>query len=387
MLREPRERLRDHRAARPPPDRSLPPSARRGRALPGRPALPAVRGGLPGRAARVLPVYRRGAVRGDPAVAQGDALGLVDRAPVHARGPGAVRGRRRRPARGRVGALEPDRRRARSRAAPLRHAGRDDNRRLPAGPGRQRRGRLLLPPRSGLGGCRGNHGGCGERSGGARRQPRCQMAARSSLLRRPPPGARPARRTSSVVAAPAALAPRLVRLAHHDYPDRLLGASAMRDVYVAGVAMIRFGRYPERDVPDLGAEAGLLALKDTGLSIKDVELMAAGCLFQANAMVGQRILKEVGQKGIPVVNVANACATGSTAFREAWLAVASGAHEVALAVGVAQLGKMGLLAGGGGSGIRTEGVIGSGLMPAVFGQAGMGPMRRYRTTQWPLRDG
>src|SRR5213593_2682825 len=60
-----------------------------------------------------------------------------------------------------------------------------------------------------LGGRPGNHGGCGERSGGARRQPRCQMAARSSLLRR--------------IAALAALAPRLVRLARHDYPDGLLG--------------------------------------------------------------------------------------------------------------------------------------------------------------------
>src|SRR5438477_12570104 len=49
------------------------------------------------------------------------------------------------------------------------------------------------------------------------------MAARSSLLRRPTPGARPARRTSPVVAALAAPAPRLVRLAHYDYPDRLLG--------------------------------------------------------------------------------------------------------------------------------------------------------------------
>jgi len=80
-----------------------------------------------------------------------------------------------------------------------------------------------------LGGRPGNHGGCGERSGGARRQPRCQMAARSSLLRRPTPGARPARRTSSVVAALAALAPRLVRLAHHDYPDRLLGGLRSRN--------------------------------------------------------------------------------------------------------------------------------------------------------------
>jgi len=156
----------------------------------------------------------------------------------------------------------------------------------------------------------------------------------------------------------------------------------MREVFVAGVSMIRFGRYPDRDVPDLGAEAALLALADAGLTMRDVELLAAGCLFQANAMVGQRILQEIGQTGIPVVNVANACATGSTAFREAWMAVASGEHDVALAVGVEQMGKMGLLTGGGGgSGIRTEGVIGSGLMPAVFGQAGMEHMRKYGTTQ------
>jgi len=156
----------------------------------------------------------------------------------------------------------------------------------------------------------------------------------------------------------------------------------MRDVYVAGVGMIRFGRYKDRDVPDLGGEAALLALGDAGLTMRDVELLAAGCLFQANAMVGQRILQEIGQTGIPVVNVANACATGSTAFREAWMAVASGEHDVALAVGVEQMGKMGLLTGGGGgSGIRTEGVIGSGLMPAVFGQAGMEHMRKYGTTQ------
>jgi len=154
----------------------------------------------------------------------------------------------------------------------------------------------------------------------------------------------------------------------------------MRDAYVAGVGMIRFGRYPDRDVPDLGAEAILLALKDAGVTVRDVEMLAAGCLFQANAMVGQRILQEVGQTGIPVINVANACATGSTAFREAWVAVASGMHDVAVAVGVEQMGKMGLL-GGGGSGIRTEGVIGSGLMPAVFGQAGMEHMRKYGTTR------
>src|SRR5438445_7904602 len=61
-----------------------------------------------------------------------------------------------------------------------------------------------------LGGCPGNRGGYGERCGG------CERRARSSLLRRA------FRHGSSVVAALAALAPRLGRLAHHGYPGRLL---------------------------------------------------------------------------------------------------------------------------------------------------------------------
>jgi acetyl-CoA acetyltransferase len=99
-------------------------------------------------------------------------------------------------------------------------------------------------------------------------------------------------------------------------------------------------------------------------------------------MIGQRILQQIGQTGVPVINVSNACATGSTAFREAFMAVASGMYDVAMAVGVEQMGKQGLLGGGGGGSdpaYSTEGRIGSGLMPAVFGQAGMEHMRKYGT--------
>ncbi len=156
----------------------------------------------------------------------------------------------------------------------------------------------------------------------------------------------------------------------------------MRDVAIVGVAMIKFGRYPEKAVPELGAQACLLALKDAGLTMKDVEILVSGNLYQSHATVGQRILKAIGQPGIPVVNVANACATGSTAFREAYMSVASGAYDIALAVGSEQMGKMGLLGTGGGrgEGISPEGILGSGLMPAVFGQAGVEHMRQYGTT-------
>jgi len=154
----------------------------------------------------------------------------------------------------------------------------------------------------------------------------------------------------------------------------------MNDVYVVGIDMIKFGRFPERTVPQIGAEAALMALDDAGLKIQDMEALYCGNLYQANAMVGQRILQEIGQTGITVVNTANACATGATAFREAWMAVKAGAYDLVLAVGVEQMGKGLLGGGGGGSGIPKEGLLGSGTMPAVFAEAGMEHSRKYGTT-------
>lgn len=154
----------------------------------------------------------------------------------------------------------------------------------------------------------------------------------------------------------------------------------MSDAYIIGVDMIKFGRFPEKSVPELGAEAALMALDDAGLKIQDMEMLACGNLGQASGMVGQRILGLIGQTGIPVVNTANACATGATAFREAWMAVKADVCDVALAVGVEQMGRGLLGGGGGGAGISPEGLLGSGTMPAVFAEAGMEHTRKYGTT-------
>ena len=151
----------------------------------------------------------------------------------------------------------------------------------------------------------------------------------------------------------------------------------MSDVYIVGVDMITFGRYPDRTVPNLAAEAALLALDDAGLTIKQMQALFCGNLGQAGGMVGQRLLAEIGQTGIPVTNVANACATGATAFRDAWMSIKAGVYDLVLAVGVEQMGK-GLL--GGGQGVSTEGLIGSGTMPAMFSHIGMEHSRKYGTT-------
>jgi acetyl-CoA acetyltransferase len=155
----------------------------------------------------------------------------------------------------------------------------------------------------------------------------------------------------------------------------------MSDVYVVGIDMTKFqkaGTGPSVDL--LGAQAALMALDDCGLKIQDMEALYCGNLGQANAMVGQRVLQQIGQTGIPVVNCANACATGATAFREAWMAIKAGVYDLVLAVGVEKMGG-GLLGGaGGGTGIPKEGLLGSGTMPAVFAEAGMEHARKYGTS-------
>ncbi len=154
----------------------------------------------------------------------------------------------------------------------------------------------------------------------------------------------------------------------------------MNDVYVVGIDMIKFGRFPEKTVPQLGATAALMAMDDAGLTIQDMQALYCGNLGQANAMVGQRLLQEIGQTGIGVVNCANACATGATAFREAWMSIKAGVFDCVLAVGVEQMGRGLLGGGGGGKGIPKEGLLGSGTMPAVFAEAGMEHTRNYGTT-------
>ena len=154
----------------------------------------------------------------------------------------------------------------------------------------------------------------------------------------------------------------------------------MSDVYVVGVDMIKFGRFPDRTVAQLAAQAALMALDDAGLGIVDMQALYCGNMGEANAMVGQRLLREIGQTGIPVVNVANACATGATAFRDGWIAIKAGLYDLVLAVGVEQMGKGLLGSAADASGLVTEGMIGSNTMPAMFAQIGLEHSRKYGTT-------
>lgn len=110
----------------------------------------------------------------------------------------------------------------------------------------------------------------------------------------------------------------------------------MSKVFVLGVGMTRFGKYPEVRIEDLGKKAVWEAIVDAAVDPRQIQVAYCGHQMQGSSM-GQRVLVELGLTGIPVTNLENACASGSTAFREAYFSVASGRYDVALAIGVEKL--------------------------------------------------
>ncbi|MFR9804127.1 thiolase family protein [Pseudonocardia sp. RS010] len=160
---------------------------------------------------------------------------------------------------------------------------------------------------------------------------------------------------------------------------------ATGDVWIIGTSMTPFGRFADKDLLDLAADATLDALDDASMTMADMGILAVGNVYEANSHNGQRLQKQIGQTGIPVFNVVNACATGASAVRVAMMAIKAGETDTGLAVGVEKMGKMGMIGGAAkpradkkvfepkgryGSVLKTEGVLGTGLMPGVFAQAG-----------------
>ncbi len=170
------------------------------------------------------------------------------------------------------------------------------------------------------------------------------------------------------------------------------------DVWILGIHMTKFGKHPDQDTVDLAAEAAMGALADGGVTMQQMGVLAAGNLMAASAGIGQQLQKQIGQTGIPVYNVANACATGATALRTAIMAVKAGECDYGLAVGVEKLSGVGLLTGNSrkkegdvwapdgryGAVTSLDGRVGTETMPGVFAQVGMEYGHKYGGTSFEL---
>ncbi|MER6381056.1 lipid-transfer protein [Streptomyces sp. NPDC001250] len=172
--------------------------------------------------------------------------------------------------------------------------------------------------------------------------------------------------------------------------------------YVAGVGMTKFEKPETRSWQywDMVREAGTAALEDAGVAYTDVEQVPVGYCFQPST-AGQRAAYELGLTGIPVYNVNNNCATGSTALMLARQLVEGGAADCVLALGFEKM-KKGALGGGAGGGAADDWSATSpvarhyGIMAArhgfeatpptaqIFGDAAREHMERYGTTEAQL---
>jgi acetyl-CoA C-acetyltransferase len=115
----------------------------------------------------------------------------------------------------------------------------------------------------------------------------------------------------------------------------------MRNVLVAGIGSTSFGRHAETDIQALAAQATDAAIRDSGLSRDEVGSLYLGN-FISGPLTGQEVLAglvadSLSLPQIPCSKMEGACASGGIAFRHAYLAVASGTCDVALAVGVEKM--------------------------------------------------
>ena len=149
----------------------------------------------------------------------------------------------------------------------------------------------------------------------------------------------------------------------------------MRSVYVGGVGSTAFAAHEALTLEQLGARAVAEALRDAGLDRKAVQSVYVGHMSQGE-VAGQRVLKEMGFPEIPVTNIENACASGSSAFREAWINVGAGMCDVALVLGIEKLATKGLIAMKSQSFEERVGHI----MPGSYALAGERHMAEYGTT-------
>ena len=148
----------------------------------------------------------------------------------------------------------------------------------------------------------------------------------------------------------------------------------MRQVAIIGVGSTIFGKFPQKAIFEMGAEAARAALKDAGVSPKNIQFAYYANLY-GGMVEGQAALRDACITGIEITNVENACTGGATALRRAWYDIASGLYDVGIAVGAESM--------------TTSPIAGKLIPPAkgdVSGELGMNTMAKFALSQRRYMD-
>jgi benzoylsuccinyl-CoA thiolase BbsB subunit len=115
-------------------------------------------------------------------------------------------------------------------------------------------------------------------------------------------------------------------------------AMTKRRVGIVGVGLTPFDKHDETSIEELGRAAVIAAMRDARVGREQIQAVFCAHLYQGEVL-GQRILRGLAFPEIPVLNLENACAGGSSAVRDGWLAIAHDEHDVVLVIGAEKMGR------------------------------------------------
>ncbi len=164
----------------------------------------------------------------------------------------------------------------------------------------------------------------------------------------------------------------------------------MRKVAIVGIGHSRFGKRADVDIAELAFESIKAAMEDAGVEKRDVENVTLGSAggWYEESLPAVVVNEYAGFHNLPTMRVEAACASGSAAVRSAYLSVASGESEVALAVGLEKMTEVDTL-----TSVELMGRAGSYLwefenygmtFPAYYALYAVAHMDRFGTTQEDL---
>jgi acetyl-CoA C-acetyltransferase len=173
--------------------------------------------------------------------------------------------------------------------------------------------------------------------------------------------------------------------------ERQLPKQRMRSVSIIGTGVTKFGEHWELGLRELVAEAGILAMKDSNVERKDIEAVYGGTMasgrFIGQEHIGALIAEQLGLNPIPATRIEAACASGSVAFRNAFLSVASGQYDVVAVGGVEKMTEVSIGEAGfalGGAGDQETELFHGATFPALYGLMARAHMQKFGTTEEQL---
>ncbi|PIN85144.1 MAG: acetyl-CoA acetyltransferase [Candidatus Diapherotrites archaeon CG11_big_fil_rev_8_21_14_0_20_37_9] len=167
----------------------------------------------------------------------------------------------------------------------------------------------------------------------------------------------------------------------------------MRSVSIIGGGLTPFGEHWDKNFKELIAEAGVNAIKDSGVERKDIEAVYGGCMasgrFVGQEHIGALIADQLGLNPIPSTRLEAACASGGVALRTGILAVASGAYDIVAVGGIEKMTEVSTEDAGfalGGAGDQETELFMGASFPALYAMMARAHMEKYGTTEEQLAE-